>query len=127
MARGLHIRSAAIGLALVLGGCAPPACSDAAERRLSRDVQVLAVDDDGAVADAARKRLVAAGHDAIVHLEIGLYAQGSDAGARRRIVRTLGELGHPDGLPILDHVAVRDQDPAVREAAVAAAAAIRAR
>lgn len=104
----------ALILGLSMSACAAPACSDGGERAMRKDVQLL-VQDDGALAEAARSRLVARGQEAVLVLETGLYA--ANAPARRRIVRALAEIGSAEALPILAHLAVRDPDPDVRQAA----------
>jgi HEAT repeat protein len=109
-------------LILGLGGCAPPACSDGGERVMRKDVQLI-VEDDGAVAEAARARLVARGREAVLVLETGLYA--ANAPARRRIVRALAEIGSAEAAPILAHLAAHDPDPDVRQAAENASQSLR--
>lgn len=108
----------------LLAGCAPPACSDAAERSLARDARALIVD-DGPVAVAAGKRLIVAGHPAIVHLETALYE--ADAAARLRVIGVFKGLADSSARPVLEHLARTDADPDVRQAAAAAAAGLRAR
>lgn len=73
----------------------------------------------GPAADQAEEALVTAGHPAILYLETGLY--DAEPRARRRIVHILSRIGDPAALPILAHLARRDPDPTVREAAEAGA------
>jgi hypothetical protein len=103
-------------LAALLAACAPRACSDD-DDRMAADVDRLLAGTD-TVAAAAEQRLVAHGRAAIVILESGLYT--ADAAGRRRIVRTLGRLGDREAAPILEHLAARDPDPTVKDAAHAA-------
>ena len=98
--------------------CAPSACSDAGERRMTGWVEVV-TGEPGTAADQAEEALVAAGHPAILYLETGLY--DAEPRARRRIVRILTRIGDPAARPILAHLARRDPDPTVREAAQAGA------
>jgi hypothetical protein len=111
----LYVRSVirTIVACVAVAGCAPPACSDADEQ-LARDVEIL-VRDDGPLGQAARERLVRRGKSAIPVIETGLYA--AEPPARKRIIRALGEIGAPEAAPILVHLARRDPDPEVREAA----------
>ena len=108
-------------LLLALSSCAPSACSDEEDRRLARWVQVL-VGEPGPRADAAEESLVASGGDAVLYLETGLY--DAEPRARRRVVRTLARIGDRAALPVLDHLARRDPDETVRQAAAAARAAL---
>ncbi len=109
-------RRRGLGLAclLHLASCAPPACSESPERVVRGDVKLL-VEDDGALADAARQRLVGRGRDAIALLETGLYA--ANPPARLRIVRALAEIGSSEARPILVHLEAHDPNPEVRQAA----------
>jgi HEAT repeat protein len=79
-----------------------------------REVEVLVVA-EGPVAEAAAERLVRRGAEAIAVLETGLYT--AEPPARRRIIRTLERIGAPEAAPVLRHLAERDPDPDVREAA----------
>ena len=113
-----------IGVAsLALVGCAPPACSDAEDRRLLAEVKLVA-EDDGPLAEAASRRLVKQGRAAIAPLETGLYFFSAEARGRRRIVKALVAIGDPEARPILAHLADRDPDPEVRTAAAAGLAAL---
>jgi hypothetical protein len=98
--------------------CAPPACSESGERAARKDVTLL-VDDDGALAEAARGRLIERGVSAIAVLETGLYA--ANAPARLRVVRTLAQIQERtrsnEAAPIFAHLVAHDPDPDVREAA----------
>ena len=98
---------------MATASCAPPACSESAERATRRDVKLL-VEDEGPLADAARARLVARGADAIAVLETGLYA--ANPPARLRIVRTLADIRSREAGPILAHLVAHDPDGAVRTA-----------
>ena len=104
-----------------LSSCAPSACSDEEDRRLAGWVQAL-VGEPGPRADAAEEALVASGRDAILYLETGLY--DAEPRARRRVVKTLVRIGDRAALPVLDHLARRDPDEVVRQAAAAARAAL---
>jgi HEAT repeat protein len=104
-----------------LSSCAPSACSDEEDRRLAGWAQAL-VGEPGPRADAAEEALVASGRDAILYLETGLY--DAEPRARRRVVKTLARIGDRAALPILDHLARRDPDEVVRQAAAAARAAV---
>lgn len=106
-----------VTLVTLVAGCVPPACSDADERSALHDVELL-VTDDGPIGRAAEQRLVRRGRGAIAALETGLYL--AEPPARLRIVRALGAIGSPEGEPVLRHLAARDGDPQVREAAEAA-------
>jgi hypothetical protein len=103
---------------LAASACAPPACSDPPERALRKDVKLL-VEDDGPLAEAARTRLVAQGARAIAVLETGLYA--ANPPARLRIVRVYHQIIEKtrsrEAIPILAHLAAKDPDETVREAA----------
>lgn len=110
-----------LAIVLACSGCAPAACSDEEDRRLVRWVEVL-VGEPGPRADAAEEALVASGGDAILYLETGLY--DAEPRARRRVVKTLARIGDPAALPILAHLARRDPDESVRQAAAAASAAL---
>jgi HEAT repeat protein len=103
-----------LALPLHLASCAPPACSESPERAVRGDVRLL-VENDGALADAARQRLVGRGRDAIAVVETGLYA--ANPPARLRIVRTLAEIGSAEARPILEHLTAHDPNPDVRDAA----------
>jgi len=118
------VRRWSIGCALLtLVGCAPPACSDAADRRLLAEVKLVA-EDDGPLAEAASRRLVREGRAAIAPLETGLYFFSAEAQGRRRIIKTLAAIGDPEARPILAHLAERDPDPDVRAAAAAGLGAL---
>jgi HEAT repeat protein len=108
-------------LLVALSSCAPSACSDEEDRRLVRWVEVL-VGEPGPRADAAEESLVASGSEAILYLETGLY--DAEPRARRRVVKTLRRIGDRAALPVLDHLARRDPDETVRNAAAAARAAL---
>jgi len=101
--------------------CAPRACSDRDERRLSRLVE-LVTGEPGPTADAAEEALVAAAGDAILYLETGLY--DAEPPGRRRLVRVLTRIGDPAASPILSHLAAHDPDPDVRSEAAAGARAL---
>lgn len=118
-ARFAHGIALALALGLGLAACAPPACSDAADREISHEVSLLVVD-DGPVGEAAARRLARRGRSAIAVLETGLY--GANPAARRRIVRVLRDIGDPEAAPILRHLSRRDPDPDVRAAASTALA-----
>jgi HEAT repeat protein len=98
--------------------CAPPACTESGERDARKDVKLL-VDDDGALAEAARGRLVERGVAAVAVLETGLYA--ANPPARLRVVRTLAQIqertGTHEAAPIFAHLVAHDPDLDVREAA----------
>jgi HEAT repeat protein len=81
---------------------------------MARDVEVLVLG-AGAAADAAEARLRRRGRDAIVFLEVGLYE--AQPAQRRRIIRTFVAMAEPEAVPILRHLAERDPDSAVRQAA----------
>jgi HEAT repeat protein len=102
-------------LVLAVGGCGARACSDADERTVQREVEVLTAEPGGA-ADAAERRLLRRGAAAIPYLETGLYS--AEPNARRRVIRVLVEIGDPAAAPILVHLGRRDPDPEVRAAAV---------
>ena len=87
------------------------------------DVRIVA-EDDGPLADAASRRLVAAGTQSIAPLETGLYYFATEAKGRRRIVKTLAAIRDPEAAPLLRHLARRDPDPDVREAAETALRAL---
>ncbi len=110
-----------VPLLIALSSCAPSACSDEEDRRLGRWVEAL-VGEPGPRADAAEEALVASGGEAILYLETGLY--DAEPRARRRVVKTLARIGDRAALPILDHLARRDPDEAVRNAAGAAEKAL---
>jgi HEAT repeat protein len=110
-----------LALWLTVPACAPRACSDEDERTTAREVEVLTGEPGGA-ADSAERRLLSRGAAAIPYLETGLYS--AEATARRRVVRVLVELGDPAARPILAHLARRDPDPDVRQAAEAGLATL---
>lgn len=112
---------ALVVLLLAVTSCAPSACSDEEDRRLGRWVEAL-VGEPGPRADAAEEALVASGGEAILYLETGLY--DAEPRARRRVVKTLARIGDRAALPILDHLARRDPDESVRNAAGAAEKAL---
>lgn len=80
------------------------------------------IGEPGPAVKEAERRLLARGRSAIAILETGLYQ--ADARGRLRIVDTLEELDHPEVLPVLRHIATRDEDELVRERASAALAAL---
>jgi len=104
-------RPAILWLILVVStSCAPHACDDS-DDAMARDVEIL-LGESTTASESAHARLVSRGRAAIVMLESGLY-QAEPLG-RRRIVRALVEIGHPDAIPILRHLARTDPDEAVR-------------
>lgn len=102
-----------IVLACGLAACAPRACSDE-DNAIAADVELM-LGEPGPIADDAARRVVARGRPAIAILETGLYA--ADARGRLQIVRALVDIGHPDAAPLLAHLAARDDDEQVRNAA----------
>ena len=104
-------RPAIIWLFLVVTmSCAPRACDDS-DDVMARDVEIL-LSESTKASESAHQRLVSRGRAAIVMLESGLY-QAEPLG-RRRIVRALVEIGNPEVVPILRHLAQKDTDEAVR-------------
>lgn len=95
-----------------IGGCGPCARQD--DNRLEVYVDAL-IAESGSLSDEAGSALAARGRESIVILETGLYR--AQPGGRRRIVQTLVEIGHPDVIPILSHVAEHDADEDVRASA----------
>lgn len=117
----MHMFRWLVAVLVLSSSCAPTACNEESERALEREVEVLIGEPGPAVAEA-KTRLLARGTSAIALLETGLYQ--ADENGRRRIVETLKELGDPEVLPILRHLARRDVDPEVRQSASAALAAL---
>lgn len=93
-------------------GCG--SCSRHDDNRLEVYVDAL-IAESGTLSDDARAALVAHGRSSIVILETGLYR--AEADGRRRIARTLTDIGHPDVVAILAHLAEHDPDESVREVA----------
>ena len=116
-----RIAASAAAALVALPACAADACSERAERRLARLVE-LAIDEPGPTADAAEEALVAAGPAAILYLETGLY--GAEPDGRRRVARILARIGDREGQPILVHLARHDPDADVRAEAAAGARAL---
>jgi HEAT repeat protein len=102
-------------------GCAPAACQDDEERQVVREVEFL-VGEQGPSADAAEERLIARGGEALLFLEAGLYE--AEAPGRRRIAKVLTAIGDPAALPVLEHLAVKDPDSSVRDAAAKGVASL---
>jgi hypothetical protein len=98
------------------GACTPTACNNE-ERVVSREVEVL-IGEPGPGIKAAKERLRARGRDAIAILETGLYQ--ADALGRLRIIEVLEDIGDREAVPILRHLARRDDDQSVRERATRA-------
>jgi hypothetical protein len=116
-----------IGLILLLmaaAGCAPETCTDQDERTMARAVELL-IQDEGRAAAEAEELIVARGYSAIAVLETAIY--NADEAGRKRVVRTLVRIGHPEVVPILTKLAEVDTSPAVRSAAADGADRVRAR
>ncbi|MBT8494336.1 MAG: HEAT repeat domain-containing protein [Deltaproteobacteria bacterium] len=107
------MRIAAIATAWVLA----TGCFGNDDNRLEVLVDALVVE-SGSLATQAENALVARGRDSIVVLETGLYR--ATPHGRRRIIRTLARIGHPDARPVLAHLHRYDSDEDVREAAARA-------
>lgn len=107
-----------------LAACTPRACDHGDRRALALEVEYL-VADDGPTSDEAERRLIARGKGAIAVLETGLYV--ADAAGRRRVIEVLAAIGDAEATPILAHLAARDPDPGVRDAARRALASLRRR
>ncbi len=105
-------------LLLVLSGCTPTACSEE-EETVNREVEVL-IGEPGPAVKEAERRLLSRGKRSIAILETGLY-QAEPLG-RVRIVKVLAKLDVPEVLPVLEHLAKRDDDALVRETAAEALA-----
>jgi len=105
-------------LFLFLSACTPTACSEE-EQQVHREVEIL-IGEPGPAAKEAERRLLARGASAIAILETGLYQ--ADPMGRIRIVKTLAKLHLDEAVPVLRHIAERDEDPLVRETAASAVA-----
>ena len=81
---------------------------------MHREVEIL-IGEPGPAVKEAERRLLARGPSAIAILETGLYQ--ADPIGRVRIVKTLAKLGSQEAVPVLAHIAERDDDPLVRETA----------
>jgi HEAT repeat protein len=97
----------------------PETCTDEDERQLSHAVDVL-VEDQGRAAGEAENLIVDRGFRAIAVLETAIY--NADESGRRRVVRALIRIGHPEVVPILRKLAEVDESPSVRAAAAAGVA-----
>lgn len=105
-------------LILFLSSCTPTACSEE-EQDINREVEIL-IGEPGPAVKEAERRLLERGTGSIAILETGLYQ--ADAMGRIRIVKTLAKLDSEEVLPVIRHIAARDDDPLVRETAAAALA-----
>ncbi|MCP4445589.1 MAG: HEAT repeat domain-containing protein [Myxococcales bacterium] len=103
-------------LFLFLSACTPTACSEE-EQETHREVEIL-IGEPGPAVKEAERRLLERGRSAIAILETGLYH--ADPIGRIRIVRTLAKLEMEEAMPVIQHIAERDDDPLVRETAEAA-------
>lgn len=103
-------------LALFLTGCTPTACSEE-EQDIGREVEIL-IGEPGPATKEAERRLLSRGKSSIAILETGLYQ--ADPIGRVRIIKTLAKLDSTEVLPVIRHVAKRDDDALVRETAKAA-------
>ena len=115
---GRAVRQVLLAIVLAACACAPRAC-DQGDEETARDVELM-VHYEGQRARAAQARLIARGADAVPIIEAGRYQ--ADAAGRRRIVAALARIGDPVVRPILEHMAERDSDETVRNAARSAVA-----
>lgn len=99
---------------LAILGCAPQTCSNRDDDAIAAQAEAL-VGEPGRLADEAEALLVARGRDSIAILETAIY-NASEPG-RRRVVRALTRIGHPEVLPILRKLAEADEAASVRQAA----------
>ena len=81
---------------------------------VEKEVEIL-VGEGGPASKEAQRRLLARGRSAIAILETGLYH--ADVSGRIRIVKVLAGLKDAEALPVLRHIALRDDDELVREQA----------
>ena len=105
-------------LFIFLSACTPTACSEE-EQDINREVEIL-IGEPGPATKEAERRLLERGVGAIAILETGLYQ--ADAMGRIRIVKTLAKLNSAEVLPVIRHIAKRDDDALVRETAKTALA-----
>lgn len=108
----LH-RFALSGLCLLFVACTPAACNEE-ESVIGRELEIL-IGEPGPAVKEAERRLLARGSSAIAILETGLYQ--ADPIGRVRIAKLLAAIGDPEVIPILQHMASRDEDALVREQA----------
>lgn len=78
----------------------------------------ILIGEPGPAVKEAERRLLDRGPSAIAILETGLYQ--ADPIGRIRIVKTLSKLDSKEVLPVIRHLAERDDDALVRETAQAA-------
>ena len=78
----------------------------------------ILIGEPGPAVKEAERRLLARGPSAIAILETGLYQ--ADPMGRIRIVKMLSKLDSKEALPVIRHIANRDDDALVRETAQAA-------
>ena len=107
---------------IFLSACTPTACSEE-EADINREVEIL-IGEPGPAAKEAERRLLERGASSIAILETGLYQ--ADPLGRVRIVKTLAKLDSPEVLPVIRHIAKRDDDELVRETAQVALAKLAA-
>jgi hypothetical protein len=115
----VHHRLIRTGVAALL--LAAAACEDqVGHREIQTEINVLcrndAEEDDTRLA-LAQRRLVERGEAALPQIETSLHA--APERGRVRLVATLGALAHPEGVPILRHLAVYDLSAEVRAASEA--------
>ena len=105
---------AATGVALIgLVG----ACEDTSYKDIGAEITVLARRSQDPRVDGARKRLVAFGPAAIPQIETALHT--AQERGRLHLVAALQDIGDPEAIPVLRHLAVYDSSSEVRAAAEA--------
>ena len=104
--------------------CAPRTCSDRDDVWLARAIEIL-VEDDGQGAREAHALIVDRGFEAIALLETAIY--GATESGRRRVVRALVDVGHPEVVPILKKLSEVDAAESVRQEALRGLSALSAR
>jgi hypothetical protein len=98
----------AAGAALLSTACE----HQVAHREIQAEINALGRSNDDARLALAQQRLLQRGESALPQIETSLHA--APERGRVRLVSTLGALGHPEGVPILRHLAVYDASPEVR-------------
>jgi hypothetical protein len=109
------MRRATAILAVAISIAGTSGCDDLAERALHDDV-VLAAEREDALAERAVARLAAAGARAIPEIETALHTARPTG--RLNLVAALRRGGAAESVPLLRHLAVYDDDVAVRAEAL---------
>jgi HEAT repeat protein len=89
-------------------------CEDTTYRDIGSEITVLAKRSQDPRVDGARQRLVAFGRTAIPQIETALHT--AQERGRLHLVAALQDIGDPEAIPILRHLAVYDSSADVRAA-----------